>query len=93
MEYRKLTDKEIQQLKEQACLSDNWDKISEAKDFTPEHIHHTRFSGEIRLGAFNTKFTLPGGIKKHSGLRHVTLHNATIGNNCCIENLHNDIAN
>ena len=93
MEYRKLTDKEIQQLKEQACLSDNWDKISVAKDFTPEHIHHTRFSGEIRLGAFNTKFTLPGGIKKHSGLRHVTLHNVTVGNNCCIENIHNYIAN
>lgn len=36
---------------------------------------------------------LPGGIGKHSGLRHVTLHNVTVGDNCCIENIQNYIAN
>ena len=36
---------------------------------------------------------LPGGIRKHSGLRHVTLHNVTVGDNCCIENIQNYIAN
>ena len=30
---------------------------------------------------------------KHSGLRHVTLHNVTVGDNCCIENIQNYIAN
>lgn len=93
MEYRALTEKEIEQLERQACLSDRWDKVKVACDFTPEHVHHTRFSGEVKLGAFKTTFTLPGGIKKHSGLRHVTLHNVTAGNNCCIENIHNYIAN
>lgn len=93
MKYRNLTGKEIEQLKKQACLSDNWEKVKVAEEFTPEHVHHTRFSGDIQLGLFNTEFNLPGGIKKHSGLRHVTLHNVTVGDNCCIENIHNYIAN
>ena len=42
---------------------------------------------------FHSDFILPGGIKKHSGLRHVTLHNVTVGDNCCIENIQNYIAN
>ncbi len=53
----------------------------------------TRFSGKIRLGAFNSEFKLAGGMTKHSGLYHTTLHNVTIGDNCCIENVKNYIAN
>ena len=64
-----------------------------AEDFVTEFVHHTRFSGDVRLGVFQSEFTLPGGIKKHSGLRHVTLHNVTVGDNCCIENIQNYIAN
>lgn len=93
MEYRNLTEKEIEQLEGQACLSDNWNGVKVAPGFTPKHVHHTRFSGEVRLGEFCSVFSLPGGIKKHSGLRHVTLHNVTVGDNCCIENIHNYIAN
>ena len=32
-------------------------------------------------------------MKKHSGLYHTTLHNVTVGNHCCIENVKNYIAN
>src|SRR5574344_1308140 len=32
-------------------------------------------------------------MKKHSGLYHATLHNVTIGDDCCIENVKNYIAN
>ena len=45
------------------------------------------------LGVFEHEFTLPGGICKHSGLSYVTLHNVTVGDNCCIENVKNYIAN
>ena len=38
-----------------------------AEDFVTEFVHHTRFSGDVRLGVFQSEFTLPGGIKKHSG--------------------------
>lgn len=91
--YRSLTENEIIQLKQQSCLADDWGKVEVAPDFSAEYIHHTRFSGQVRLGLFTGEFTLDGGIRKHAGLRHVTLHNVTVGDNCCIENIQNYIAN
>ena len=92
-EYRKLTADEVSRLQSQSCLADDWDKISVSPHFTTDFVFHTRFSGDVRLGVFQKEFTLPGGIRKHSGLRHVTLHNVTVGDNCCIENIQNYIAN
>ena len=92
-DYRKLTEDEVLQLKSQSCLADDWGNVLVAEGFNCEFVHHTRFSGEVKLGVFESEFTLPGGIKKHSGLRHVTLHNVTVGDNCCIENIQNYIAN
>ena len=93
MNYRQLTNDEIARLQAQSCLADDWERVSVAEGFTTDYVHHTRFSGDVRLGVFEGEFTLPGGIKKHSALRHVTLHNVTVGNNCCIENIQNYIAN
>ena len=93
MTYRNLTEDEVLRLKSQSCLADDWGNITVAEEFSTEFVHHTRFSGEVRLGVFQLEFTLPGGIRKHSGLRHVTLHNVTVGDNCCIENIQNYIAN
>lgn len=93
MDYRNLTEDEILQLKSQSCMADDWDKVWVSPRFTTDYVCHTRFSGEVRLGVFETEFTLPGGIKKHAGLRHVTLHQVTVGDNCCIENVQNYIAN
>ena len=92
-EYRKLTETEIQQLKEQACVATNWNEIEVAPGFKTDSIYYTRFSGKIKLGCFDYEFTLAGGIKKRAGLYHVTLHNVTVGNYCCIENVKNYIAN
>jgi acetyltransferase-like isoleucine patch superfamily enzyme len=91
--YRKLTGDEILRLKNQSCVADDWGQVMVDEHFTTGYVHHTRFSGEVKLGVFHAEFTLPGGIKKHSGLRHVTLHNVTLGDNCCIENIQNYIAN
>ena len=91
--YRKLTDAEIEQLKGQWCMADDWNCVFVTETFKTDYVFHTRFSGEVKLGVFESEFTLPGGIKKHSGLRHVTLHNVTVGDNCCIENIQNYIAN
>lgn len=93
MTYRKLTPAEVACLQEQSCLADDWDQVSVAEGFSTAYVHHTRFSGEVRLGRFESEFTLPGGIRKHAGLRHVTLHNVNVGDNCCIEHVHNYIAN
>lgn len=88
-----MTEDEILRLKSQSCLADDWEKVRVADGFSTEFVHHTRFSGEVKLGVFQGEFILPGGICKHSGLRHVTLHNVTVGDNCCIENVQNYIAN
>ena len=91
--YRKLTLKEISELQAQMCTASDWSLIEVSEGFASEHIHHARFSGNIRLGKFTGEFSLAGGMKKHSGLYHVTLHNVTVGDDCCIENVKNYIAN
>lgn len=91
--YRKLTKEEIDCLKRQFCEADDWQHVEVAEGFSPEHVRQTRFSGQVRLGVFHDEFTLSGGIVKHSGLRNVTLHHVTVGDNCLIENVKNYIAN
>ena len=91
--YRKLTEVEIEQLKVQLCSAADWGQIEVAEGFLPETVHHTRFSGHVRLGVFSKEFCLPGGIRKPSGIAYATLHNVTVGNDCCIENVKNYIAN
>ena len=91
--YRSLTQEEIQQLKERSCTAVDWAEIEVVENFKTDYICHTRFSGRVRLGVFEDEFMLAGGMRKHSGLYHATLHNVTVGDNCCIENIKNYIAN
>ena len=91
--YRNLTPEEIKALQEHSCTAADWSDVMVADGFSPEYVWHTRMSGKIRIGAFNKEFELPGGMKKHSGLYHVTLHNVTLNDDCLIENVKNYIAN
>lgn len=91
--YRSLTNEEINRLEAQACSASDWNDVQVDECFTPDYVHHARFSGKVRLGVFEYEFALPGGICKHAGLSYVTLHNVTVGDNCCIENVKNYIAN
>lgn len=91
--YRRLTEAEVLQLEKQSCLADDWKNVWVAEGFACDHVHHTRFSGTVKLGVFEAEFMLPGGISKHAGLSHATLHNVTVGDNCRIENIQNYIAN
>ena len=91
--YRKLTEQEILELKKHSCSAENWADIEVAPEFKTDYIYYTRFSGKVKLGVFEGEFTLAGGMKKHAGLYHTTLHNVTVGNHCCIENVKNYIAN
>lgn len=93
MEYRRLTEEEVRRLRDQACEAEDWGKVWVAPGFTTAYVSHVRFSGEVRLGVFDEEFLLPGGVKKHAGLHHVALHQVTVGDNCCIEQVNNYIAN
>ena len=91
--YRKLTSDEISALQANMCSASDWNEVEVVEDFAPCYIKSVRFSGKVRLGSFNTEFTLAGGIRKHSGIYYATLHNVTVGDDCCIENVKNYIAN
>ena len=93
MNYRHLTSKEIEQLERQLCTASDWSRVLVSDSFSPDHVISSRFTGDIRLGAFEGEFSLAGGMKKHAGLYHVTLHNVEVGDNCCIESVNNYIAN
>lgn len=91
--FRSLTESEVKQLEQQGCIAESWGDIMVTEGFDATKVVNSRFSGSIRLGNFSGEFTLAGGIKKISGIRNATLHNVTVGNGCCIENVKNYIAN
>ncbi len=92
-DYRQLTAAEIDCLQRQNCTADDWSNIRVAERFSPEYIHHVRFSGPIRLGVFEKDFQLCGGVSRHSGISYANLHHVEVGDNCCIEHIKNYIAN
>ncbi len=91
--YRKLTDAEIAGLESRGCTAEDWNNVRVKNGTVSERITNVRFSGMVRLGVFESDYVLAGGIRKPAGLRNVVLHNTTVGDNCCIENIHNYIAN
>jgi len=92
-EYRHLTEKEIQRLENNSCIADDWNNVLVKDKFNTNRIFQSSFSGNIKLGNFEKKFILEGGITKKSGVRYATLHNVTVGDNTCVENVQNYIAN
>ena len=74
-------------------MSDDWSGVMVREGFSAERIREVCFSGEVRMGRFEHEFRLAGGLKRQAGLRNVTLHNVTVGDNCLIENIHNYVAN
>ncbi len=93
MEYRSFTPQEIEQLELQGCTAENWSQIEVHPDINIKYLRWVRFSGHCQLGKFEKAFTLPGGIHKHSGIFHASLHNVSLGDDCCVENIKNYIAN
>ena len=90
---RFLTPEEIEILKSQSCTAEDWGRIKVTEGFIPKYVRNVRFSGDIRMGVFSKCFDMPGGIRKHSGIYNATLHNVDVGDDCCIENVKNYIAN
>ncbi|MDD7233919.1 MAG: DUF4954 family protein [Bacteroidales bacterium] len=91
--FMKLTAEQIAVLEAQSCRCENWSEVTVAEDFNPKYVRNVNFSGQVRLGSFNKIFTLAGGIRKHSGIYHATLHNVIVGDDCMVEHIRNYIAN
>ena len=93
MEYRPLSASEVKCLVERGCKSDDWSTVETSDPDSLQYIRNVRFSGRVRFGRFQADITLPGGLKKHSGIRNATLHNVTVGDNSLVENITDYIAN
>lgn len=93
MEFRNLTNTEIEQLKQQMCTCDEWSNIFVTNDFSAQYVYNSHFSGVIKIGALRKKIKLFGGIKRHTGIYNSTLHNCGIGNDCYINYVKNYISN
>lgn len=91
--YRKLTSEEIALLEANRCTADDWNNIEVANGFSAEYVSETEFSGHNRLGRFEKRFELAGGITVHSGIYKARLHHVVIDDNVCVREIHNYIAN
>ena len=93
MVYRNLSVEEIEQLQSQGCSAEDWSNVLVHPQFKAHYLRQVTFSGKVELGVFEQTHTLPGGVKKHSGIWNTAIHNCEIGDNVYIENVHNYIAN
>jgi hypothetical protein len=84
-QLRPLTTTEIALLEQHGCTSNDWTLISVREAFSPKFIFETSFSGKIEMGVFEDDFMLSGGVAKHAGITHSTLHNCKLGDNILIE--------
>lgn len=93
MDYRHLTAEEVDLLVSRGCKAEDWSTVEITSSDALKYVRNVRFSGTVRFGRFDAAFTLPGGLRKHSGLRNATLHNVTVGDNTLVENISDYIAN
>ena len=93
MNYRQLTQTEIEVLESNNCWAEDWDRVMVAETFRPYGFHRVLFYGDIRLGSFDKQVEISKGFFKHAGISDATLRNVTVGNDCLIEKVGNFINN
>lgn len=91
--FRPVTDGERASLIANGCSADDWSTVLVAEGFDPSRVHDAVFSGTCRLGVFSKSFTLPGGVRKPSGIYRATLHNVSVGDDARLYNIRSYIAN
>lgn len=91
--YRDLYDDEIGQLVQQGCSSDDWRLVKVSKDFTPDNIQNSKFTGSVRLNSFTGTVKLLGGIEFKTGIYNAWLHNCEVEKNALIHNVRSYISN
>lgn len=76
--HRNLTDKEIDQLKEQNCSAENWEDILVKDPFEAAHIIDVNFSGPVKMGHLQ-RFGNSGGKAKRPGIYHSSIGFCEVG--------------
>ncbi len=91
--FRALTPAEVDALVAAGCSCDDWSRVEVCPGFDPAAVRNVRFSGDIRLGRFSKRFSLPGGLEVRAGISDATLHNCSVADDAYIRRVANYIAN
>ena len=78
--YRPLTQEEIETLTNRGCTSADWGLVEVAQGFRPERVRNVLFGGVVRLGANGGTLTDAAGIEKPCGIDGASIYACTIGN-------------
>jgi carbonic anhydrase/acetyltransferase-like protein (isoleucine patch superfamily) len=83
---RPLSEKEIDFLTSQGCISSDWSLVLVAPGFRPDFIRHTTITGRCVLGVFSgIDREIAPGISVPSGIYDSSLVSCEIGHECCIK--------
>lgn len=93
MSYRKLLESERDALVRGGNSCSDWDGIRVKEGFDPVHVRNCRFSGTVRIGAFNAVHRMPGGFAMHSGIYDAIVCDTDIGDDVLIYNVSGYVAN
>jgi len=93
MNFRNLSEKEINQLEKNSCFCDNWSLIEVRDGFSTQNIRNVTFSGTVSIGLLQKSFIMPGGVPKKAGIYNANIHNCRIGDNVYINQVKNYLAN
>jgi hypothetical protein len=88
-----LVESDIAILKSNGCICSDWTRILVMDGFDPAKFQNVSFSGDITLGAFNSKITENPGVEIPTGVINAQLHNCFVGSNVLIKNIGDYIAN
>lgn len=90
---RNLSDHEIALLEEQGCRAEDWQRVLVSDDgFLADRLHHVRFFADVEIGDLTGDIEVSPGFRLPCGIYHATLHNASIGDHCLIDNIRNHLS-
>jgi uncharacterized protein DUF4954/uncharacterized protein DUF6819 len=79
IDYRPLTQQEIETLTGQGCTAADWSLVQVADGFDPNRVRNAQFAGTIRLGANGGTLSDDAGIEKPCGIQNASLFDCTVG--------------
>ncbi len=91
--FRSLSGREVELLRMQGCLAEDWGQIEVADGFDPAYVRNSQFAGSVRLGRFEGTVKVAGGLEKPSGVYDAVISNCTIGDDTRISNIGVHLAN
>lgn len=93
MKCRNITGKEIKVLESHGCKAENWEKITVVENFLPDNIYSASFSGDVCLGCFSKKISMPGGVVVECGIYNALICNCTLEDDIYVSNVRGYISN